>query len=291
MYIPGHTCIFPGKFQRYQSRWAFSRGVGTKINLVQLKYVAMKIELVGKLKVLGMNEYEARVYVTLAGLKRASARNIHDASRVPRGRIYDILGDLTRRGFIGMITGSPNQYYILDPDTVFERLKEDYIATLDDVKETLKGTDFQLPGKNLTCFLKSDWAIENHIAALLRETEDELVVLCNDPDFLRQYRRKIRPLTRKITLMIVVKDKEEYEGIDLPIVEARGSIRSLFTGSVVDGVTKQDLCTFLSDGKNLLSISSFGSETFAFVSSEMQLTRFLQDTIRDQVAAERGQRR
>jgi sugar-specific transcriptional regulator TrmB len=266
-------------------------GVGRMINLVQLKYVAMKIELVRKLKVLGMNEYEARVYVTLAGLKRASARNIHDASRVPRGRIYDILGDLTRRGFIGMITGSPNQYYILDPDTVFERLKEDYIATLDDVKETLKGTDFQLPGKNLTCFLKSDWAIENHITALLRETEDELVVLCNDPDFLRQYRRKIRPLTRKITLMIVVKDKEEYEGIDLPIVEARGSIRSLFTGSVVDGVAKQDLCTFLSDGKNLLSISSFGSETFAFVSSEMQLTRFLQDTIRDQVGKEREQMR
>ena len=58
----------------------------------------MAAEIVPGLRGLGMNEYEASVYSTLVGLQKATARDVHEASGVPRGRIYEILNDLARRG-------------------------------------------------------------------------------------------------------------------------------------------------------------------------------------------------
>ena len=95
----------------------------------------MAAEIVPGLRALGMNEYEASVYSTLVGLQKATARDIHETSGVPRGRIYDILNDLARRGFIAVEEGSPTSYYILDIDMVFDRLKEDNICTHDETSE------------------------------------------------------------------------------------------------------------------------------------------------------------
>ncbi|WP_243670604.1 hypothetical protein [Methanoculleus chikugoensis] len=69
----------------------------------------MTAEIVPGLRALGMNEYAASVYSTLVGLQKATARDIHEVSGVPpRGRIYEILNDLTRRGgFIAVEEGSP----------------------------------------------------------------------------------------------------------------------------------------------------------------------------------------
>ena len=98
----------------------------------------MTVEIVQGLRALGMNEYEANVYSTLVGLQKATARDIHEVSGVPRGRIYDILNDLARRGFVGVEEGSPTSYYVLDIDQVFDRLKDDYVRSLEDVREALK---------------------------------------------------------------------------------------------------------------------------------------------------------
>jgi sugar-specific transcriptional regulator TrmB len=48
----------------------------------------MTPEIIPGLRALGMNEYEANVYSTLVGLQKATARDIHEVSGVPRGRIY-----------------------------------------------------------------------------------------------------------------------------------------------------------------------------------------------------------
>ena len=98
----------------------------------------MTPEIIPSLRALGMNEYEANVYSTLVGLQKATARDIHEVSGVPRGRIYEILNDLARRGFIGVEEGSPTSYYVLDVDQVFDRLKADYVRSLEETREALK---------------------------------------------------------------------------------------------------------------------------------------------------------
>lgn len=57
-------------------------------------------EQLAPLRELGLNAYEARVYVTLLGKDSFSATQIADYSGVPRQRIYDILAALAERGLV-----------------------------------------------------------------------------------------------------------------------------------------------------------------------------------------------
>jgi len=54
--------------------------------------------MIENLKKLGLSEYEAKVYVTLVGLGKATARE-NEASGVPRTRVYDVIEKLAFQGF------------------------------------------------------------------------------------------------------------------------------------------------------------------------------------------------
>ena len=244
----------------------------------------MAAEIVPGLRGLGMNEYEASVYSTLVGLQKATARDVHEASGVPRGRIYEILNDLARRGFIGVEEGSPASYYILDVDVVFDRLKEDYIRSLEETREALKSLSVK-PHLSPDSFfiLRSGWAIENHISSLFRRVKKSMVILCYNPEFLQRYYTIIKPLERKIDLYIIVRKREEYAGIKLPIYEARGTVVDLLdsrpvNGPVMEGLRK-DECAILVDGRDFFAIATAGSGRHAVIGSDMPIIGYLQKTI------------
>ena len=248
----------------------------------------MVAEIVPGLRALGMNEYEASVYSTLVGLQKATARDIHEASGVPRGRIYEILNDLARRGFIAVEEGSPTSYYVLDIDVVFDRLKEDYIRALDETREVLKSLSVKprLPPDSFF-ILRSGWAIENHLSSLFRRVKKSMVILCYDPEFLRRYCAAIKPLERKIDLYVVVQKKKEYAGINLPIYEARGTVLELLESAPInEPVTglRKDECTILVDGRDFFVIASAGSGRHAVIGSDMPIIGYLQKTIVERLA-------
>ncbi|NLZ30709.1 MAG: TrmB family transcriptional regulator [Methanomicrobiales archaeon] len=249
----------------------------------------MTPEIVPKLRALGMNEYEASIYSTLAGLQRATARDIHETSGVPRGRIYEILNDLARRGFIGVEEGSPTSYYVLDIDQVFDRLKEDYVHSLEGAREALKSLSLKPHIPPASFFiLRSDWAIENHIASLFRRVKKSMVILCYNPGFLREHYSTIKPLERKIDLYVIVRGKEGYENINLPIYEARGTVIELLGDrSMMDGIRPgsavQDECSILVDNRDFFAIVVAGSGRYAMVGSDMPLISYLQKTIIERV--------
>ncbi|MCM2465448.1 TrmB family transcriptional regulator [Methanoculleus oceani] len=244
----------------------------------------MTSEIVPGLRALGMNEYEANVYSTLVGLQKATARDIHEVSGVPRGRIYEILNDLARRGFIGVEEGSPASYYVLDIDVVFDRLKDDYIRSLNETREALKSLSVKPRLPPVSFFiLRSGWAIDNHISSLFRRVKKSMVILCHNPEFLQRYYTVIKPLERKIDLYVVVRRKEDYADINLPIYEAGGAVIDLLDvrpvkESVVDGV-RTDECAILADGRDFLAIATAGSGRHAVIGSEMPLINYLQKTI------------
>jgi len=252
----------------------------------------MTPEIIQKLRALGMNEYEARVYSTLAGLQKATARDIHEMSGVPRGRIYEILNDLARRGFIGVEEGSPTSYYVLDIDQVFDRLKADYIHSLEETREALKSLSIKPHLPPVSFFiLRSDWAIENHISSLFRRVTKSMVILCYSPEFLQKHYNAIKPLERKIDLYVVVRGREKYADINLPIYEARGTVIELLeTRPMMDeirpGGVVQDECSILVDGRDFFTIVIAGSGRYAVVGSDMPLINYLQKTIIERVRDE-----
>jgi HTH-type transcriptional regulator, sugar sensing transcriptional regulator len=56
--------------------------------------------LIHQIQRLGLNQYEAKTYVTLVKLGSTNAYQISKASGVPRARIYEILNGLEQQGFV-----------------------------------------------------------------------------------------------------------------------------------------------------------------------------------------------
>jgi len=75
---------------------------------------------------LGLSSYEAGVYRTLLSLGAAPAREISDASDVPRGRIYDVLNTLDSRGLVRTHDSrEPTRYAAVDPEVAVDRLLDE----------------------------------------------------------------------------------------------------------------------------------------------------------------------
>lgn len=77
-----------------------------------------------KLKALGLNSYEAKIWTALLSRGISSAGELSDISNVPRSRSYDVLENLEKKGFIMMKIGKPIKYIALPPEDVLERVKK-----------------------------------------------------------------------------------------------------------------------------------------------------------------------
>jgi sugar-specific transcriptional regulator TrmB len=60
----------------------------------------MQKDFIEKLKVFGLNSYEAKIWVALLSRGVSSAGELSDISNVPRSRSYDVLESLEKKGFI-----------------------------------------------------------------------------------------------------------------------------------------------------------------------------------------------
>ncbi len=78
-----------------------------------------------KVKDMGLNSYEAKIWTALLSRGVSTAGEISDIANVPRSRSYDVLESLEQKGFITRKIGKPIQYIALPPNEVIERLKKD----------------------------------------------------------------------------------------------------------------------------------------------------------------------
>lgn len=147
----------------------------------------MKESIVEGLKKLGLTEYEAKAYAALVGLGEATAREIHEASRVPRTRIYDILRDLAEKGFVEFISGSPTYYRVVEPERVMERMREDLLATIDLSERELKSLNLDVQGSSPVWCVRNEWAIKNRIRDFLGTVDKDLTIFCQNSDFLKDW--------------------------------------------------------------------------------------------------------
>ena len=71
---------------------------------------------------LGLTSYEARAYVALTGRDSFTAAQVARLSKVPRQRIYDVLGGLIQKGLASTRPGGVVKYVAAEPATGIDRL-------------------------------------------------------------------------------------------------------------------------------------------------------------------------
>lgn len=239
----------------------------------------MTEDLIPLLKNLGLNEYEARVYSTIVGLRRATARDIHEISGVPRGRIYEILHDLAGRGFIGVEEGSPTCYYLLDPEGVIDHMKEEYLCALEKTRRAIRDISLTLPRPPPSFYmLRSEWAIDNHVRSLLKRAKKQVLLVCQDNLFLKRYLKDLKAVERRVDLRIIVRNAEKFAGIDLPLVQASGVVAEFMDGAgsgSSHNLQFSGTALFVDFGEFFIA-SLRNQETFAMTGSDAPLMRYLQ---------------
>ena len=65
----------------------------------------MQKEVLDSLVMLGFTEYEAKAYAGLVGLGMGTAREVHEISGVPHGRIYSVLKNVAEKGYVTVQKG------------------------------------------------------------------------------------------------------------------------------------------------------------------------------------------
>ena len=139
-------------------------------------------------KSLGLNNYEAKVYLALFEREFLTVNEIAKISRVPRARIYDILESLMAGGLATLISDKVNKYRAVEPEVFSEKLIE------------------QLEKKHL----KQKETVEKAILTFKKKFEDRSDIFQNDGPRLN-YIEIIRDINvaRSRMIQLVKKAKQE----------------------------------------------------------------------------------
>ncbi len=142
-------------------------------------------KVIENLKLLGMSEYEARVYTSLVKLGKATAREVHDDSGVPRARVYDVLDKLAKKGFVDVEEAEPKRYRAVEPEKIVEKLKLRYITAAEESLIGLEKLKFsKSEGFSPALVMRGEWNIKERIKELVSQSEREILMLSSNPELI-----------------------------------------------------------------------------------------------------------
>ncbi len=94
--------------------------------------------MINSLKDIGLNRYEAQAYIGLTKIISGTADEIAQISNLPRSRIYDILNELEKKGFVNIKRERPLKYQVIEPKIIFRKEKETLINNLNKTESKLE---------------------------------------------------------------------------------------------------------------------------------------------------------
>ncbi|MBK8190304.1 MAG: TrmB family transcriptional regulator [Vampirovibrionales bacterium] len=95
------------------------------------------IELVDQLKALGLNTYEAKVYLSLLKRYPATGYEVSKESGVPQARAYDTLKALEARGIVASAAGKPVTYLPISPDELLNSWESSFKESVSYLRQSL----------------------------------------------------------------------------------------------------------------------------------------------------------
>ena len=147
-------------------------------------------ELIKKIKTLGLNTYEVKIWTALLSRGVSTAGELSDIANVPRSRSYDVLESLEKKGFVAMKLGKPIKYMAIPPKEVLERVKkqiqkkteihilditgENFTEVIDNLQDIYDATSEQ--AENVVAIIKGSKNIEKHLDFLFKNSEKQIIL-------------------------------------------------------------------------------------------------------------------
>ncbi len=161
-------------------------------------------ELITRLTKIGMGEYEAKIYIALSTLRVATARELHEVTRIPRTRVYDTLSSLIQEGYVVLLSGRPARYHVTDITATFERIRRQTLTELEELGSGLATLAHDPENPSMRAYeLHTTYAVTHQIQMILGRVKNELILLCRDPSLLNEYTPLLTAARKRAAVYLV----------------------------------------------------------------------------------------
>ena len=180
------------------------------------------IEMIKKVRLFGLNTYEAKIWSALLSGGVSTAGELSDIANVPRSRSYDVLESLEKKGFVTAKHGKPIKYLAVQPKEVLENVKGKIKQDRDDYLDYISNdafksliNDFQEMheksannDENMVAILKGRKNSHKHLGFLVKNSKKIVVSSINlgggaNTGLANAAKSKIRTKEANIRLCIV----------------------------------------------------------------------------------------
>ncbi|MEB3244839.1 MAG: helix-turn-helix domain-containing protein [Vampirovibrionales bacterium] len=130
--------------------------------------------LIEHLKALGINAYEARVYLALLRQSPATGYELSRAADIPQSRAYEALKSMEVKHMVAAVGEKPVTYSPVQPEMLLDRLEQNYkesFSFLRDALPKLTTTDLQ-PAMNL----QGEQAIVAHALSMIDRAQETVLL-------------------------------------------------------------------------------------------------------------------
>ncbi|MBR6098749.1 TrmB family transcriptional regulator [bacterium] len=138
-------------------------------------------ELVEKLKELGFNSYEAKVYIALLKKYPATGYEVSKLADIPQARAYDTLKALENDHIVTSSPTKPISYTPIKPKEMIKQYRRKYASTLDFLDKKLPNVkdNYTEPVLNLN----GHHTVNSKILEIIRNAKKEIFIAAWSQDF------------------------------------------------------------------------------------------------------------
>ena len=192
---------------------------------------------------IGLTSYEIRSYTTLLKEGEINASEISEKSSVPYSKIYEVLGTLEEKGWIGSDDSRPTKYFAKSPTTALETTKQSAENEFLKNQSVILTELTSLYEKSGTSEKPDIWVISgamNIVAKIMELVENcrsEVLIAIPQAgeEIVKQALPKLRQLNEKgVKITILTSDKLDKESVKAISRIAKIKIKSgLFGGGII----------------------------------------------------------
>jgi len=142
---------------------------------------------------LGLNKYEERVYLTLIEEGISSAKNISDITGIPYGKVYEVMNNLSSKGFLIILPTKPMKFQAVSPKEAVCNAKKGMSEKLDKLESKMikeleplfaRTKKFSEP-KSMFWVINGRSNVNNKIEELIKKSKDSINIVTSENGFKR----------------------------------------------------------------------------------------------------------
>ena len=195
------------------------------------------------LEKLGLTSYEIRTYTALLKSGKINASDLSQKSGVPYSKIYEVLGSLEEKGWIGSDDSRPTEYFAKSPATALETTKQKQEQDFKENQNVILNELIPLYEKSGTSERPDIWVlsgtvnIASKILEMVESCKNEVMIALPKAgeDLVKQALPKLRLLHDKgVDITILTSDNIDKESLKAISRVAQVKIKKgLFGGGII----------------------------------------------------------